>query len=123
MADGVRVTGLKPKIAGLRKYGIMAGDMKSAFADIAERGATLARARTPIRTGKLLGSTRSRAYSNRATVLQGNKGRVWYASYVNYGTRGRPGTRHLNKVDIPWKPYAMRRLAQQLESNRRKSGL
>lgn len=123
MADGVRITGLRPNVAGLRKFGVKAGEMKEAFSDISQAGQAMARARTPIRTGKLLSTTRGAAYSNRASVIQGRGPWVKYASYVNYGTRGRKGTRHLNSVDETWKPYAMRRLAQQLEKNRRSSGL
>jgi len=119
---GVRITGLKPTLRSLKKFGTSIEDAKGAFDDIARIGITLARARTPVRTGRLVETTRGQADSHRARVIQGGF-RAAYASYVNYGTRKRRGTRHMNSIDPQWSAAAIDRLQNLVADSAVKNGL
>ncbi len=119
MASGVRVTGIRPNVVALKKFGASTKDMKRTFHEIALVGMHLVRERTPVRTGALLATTRGQAKGNRASVLQGRKPRVGYAAYVNYGSRRNRASRQMQRSDPPWREYAMGKIGKQIQINRR----
>lgn len=123
MVTRVFVSGLRPKVIGLHRLGVTMKDTTETQKLIARDGVILARARTPIRTGRLLQSTRGQAFSNRATVIQGYARYVAYASFVNYGTQHSRPTHHMQKTDPPWLQAASYRLTSLIQTASRNSGL
>lgn len=123
MAWGVRVSGVRPNVTALKRFGASTQDMKGAFHEISLVGIRLVRSRTPVKTGRLLATTRGAAKANRASVIQGRKPWVGYAAYVNYGSVRNRARHQMQKADPQWLEYASRRLQRQLMKNRRTSGL
>lgn len=108
-----KVDGLGAVVRGLRGLGDDLGDLKSAFAEIAQRGARAAAARAPHRSGRLAGSLRGSATPNRATVTT----TVPYAGPINYGwpRRNIAASGFMQQADQEIRPHAVRLLEDDID--------
>lgn len=116
----VTVSGANEWRRGLSRYSESIEDAQKTMRKVGEEGARLVRAVTPIRTGRLVGTTKGSGNSRTARVKQGTPVRAGYAFPLNYGTRkGRPGTRHINSVDPAWERIASDLVEKMIRDNKR----
>jgi phage gpG-like protein len=84
MQAGVKVEGLNEVARALRRAGVEANDLKTAFHHIGETVKTSIQTFTPHMTGVLSGSEKASRRQNQAIVTAGG-GKVLYAGVQNFG--------------------------------------
>jgi hypothetical protein len=84
MTSGVTIEGLNKTVRTLEKAGVEIQDLKAAFKKVSDLVTGEAKARVPVKTGKLQASIRSGNSKNKAVVRAGSA-RVPYAGPINYG--------------------------------------
>lgn len=96
----VKVEGLRELVRDLQKLGLSVDDLKDVFAAIAERGAAVIAAATPVKSGALRASVRGNRAKSKAVVRAGYA-RVPYAAVINYGwpARGIAGVGFMQAAD------------------------
>jgi hypothetical protein len=121
---GFKVEGLSQVVRDLQAVGVDLDDLKDAFAGIASEGARTAAGFTPVRSGRLAGSTRGNRAKNKAVITQGRSS-VPYAGPINYGWPRRHivGTLQMQRADERMQPVAIQRLEADINQSIRKRGL
>ncbi|MGC4940946.1 hypothetical protein [Kribbella sp. DT2] len=114
---GVRIVGLNKVVRSLTQVGVGVDDLKSAFGEIAAKGARITAGLAPSRTGRLAGSARGNRAKNKAVVTVG-RARVPYAGPINFGwkSRGIEPSGFLQKADQEIQPTALASLEQAIDS-------
>lgn len=119
-----RIDGLTRVVAGLVSLGVEVDDLKDAFSDIAQQGATLAASYAPRRSGALAGDIRGNRAKSKAVITAGRVS-VPYAGPINYGwsAHGIAPSLFLQKADAQLQPYALQRLEANINAAITKRGL
>lgn len=83
---GIRTKGLKETIKKLERLGVEVNDIKAAMQTIAKDVVDDAKSRTPVKSGRLRNSIKSSRAKNKIAIRMGNSGKLYYASFIEYGT-------------------------------------
>src|SRR5690242_8978400 len=105
----LRVTGIRQLVRDLQALGLEVDDLKAAFSSIAAKGARLASAFAPKRTGALAASIRGNRAKSKAVVSAGRGKTSLYAGPINYGwaRRGIEPAHFMQKADAQLAPQAI----------------
>ena len=108
LRGGARVDGLRDLVRDMESVGVDVADLKTAFAAIAAKGATLAASLAPRRSGALAASIKGNRAKNYAAVSAGSA-RVPYAGPINYGWPRRhiPAAEFMQRADIALRAVAV----------------
>lgn len=120
----IRVDGLTAVVRALLAVGLDVDDLKDAFSAIAREGASVASRAAPRLTGALAGDVRGNRARSKAVVTAGRV-RVPYAGPINYGWAARniSASGFMQKADKEWQPYALQRLAHEINLKIAQKGL
>lgn len=104
--------------------GLEVDDLKDAFGDIAQTGASIASRLAPHRSGRLAGDVRGNRARSKAVVTAGRTS-VPYAGAINYGwaAHGIAPSSFMQRADLELQPFALRRLEDDLNSKITRHGL
>jgi hypothetical protein len=120
----IRVDGLAQVVRALLAIGLDVDDLKDAFSAIAREGAQIASREAPRLTGALAADIRGNRARSKAVVAAGRVS-VPYAGPINYGwaKRGISPSGFMQAADREWQPYALQRLAHEINSKIAEKGL
>lgn len=123
-SGGVRVDGLNQVVTGLLAIGVEVEDLKGAFSSIAAMGARQAARYAPKRTGRLASDVRGNRSRSKAVVTAG-RASLPYAGPINYGwaRRNIEPSLFMQKADQAVRPFALRRLEAEINTQIRRRGL
>lgn len=123
-AVGFHVDGLNALVRDLQEIGAEVDDLKDAFSAIADQGARLASSYAPVLTGTLAGDIRGNRAKSKAVVTAGRVS-VPYAAPINYGWADHniEPSGFLQRADEAMRPYALRRLEEEINQQIRRRGL
>lgn len=121
---GVRIDGLNQVIRDLLAIGLEVEDLKGAFSAVAARGARLAAAYAPRRSGRLAGDIRGNRARSKAVITAG-RAALPYAGPINYGWAARniAPSGFMQKADLALQPFAAKQLDNEITKQIRKRGL
>jgi hypothetical protein len=121
---GFRVDGLNQVVNALLGVGLEVDDLKGAFSAIADRGARVAAALAPRRTGTLAGDIRGNRARSKAVVTAGRMS-VPYAGPINYGwaRHGIEPNGFMQRTDQVMQPFALRQLENEINTAIKRRGL
>lgn len=124
VSGGVRVDGLNRVVRALLEIGLEVDDLKDAFSSIADRGARVAASLAPKVSGTLAGDIRGNRAKSKAVVSAGRVS-VPYAGPINYGWKAHNITASgfMQRTDQVMRPYALRRLESEINTQIRRRGL
>ena len=122
--SGFKVDGLYQVVGALMAIGLEVDDLKSAFSSIAETGAQLASRYAPRRSGALAADIRGNRAKSKADVTAGRVS-VPYAGPINYGwaAHGIEANGFMQRADADMRPFALKRLEDEINTQIRKRGL
>lgn len=120
----IRVDGLNQMVRALLAVGLDVDDLKDAFSAIAREGAEAAARHAPRLTGALAGDIRGNRARSKAVITAGRVS-LPYAGPINYGwaKRGIAPSGFMQAADREIQPYALRRLAAEINSKIAQKGL
>lgn len=113
---GVRVTGLRDAQRTLTRIGASADDLKDVMFSIGNKIVQDVKALTPVRTGTLRDSFRASKTRSKAVIRGGNKGRVKYASFVEFGSVHNTAENMTRRAITQNEQYALQTLEHEIES-------
>lgn len=121
---GFRVDGLNQVVNALLGVGLEVDDLKGAFSAIADRGARVAAALAPRRTGTLASDIRGNRARSKAVVTAGRVS-VPYAGPINYGwaRHGIEPSGFMQRTDQVMQPFALRQLENEINTAIKRRGL
>ena len=122
--SGFKVDGLYQVVGALMAIGREVDDLKSACSSIAETGAQLASRYAPRRSGALAADIRGNRAKSKAVVTAGRVS-VPYAGPINYGwaAHGIEANGFMQRADADMRPFALKRLEDEINTQIRKRGL
>ncbi|MCI6584470.1 MAG: HK97 gp10 family phage protein [Mobiluncus sp.] len=97
-------------------------DLQPALQKISQYGGKQLKARTPVRSGNLKGTVKTRKRARKATVSIGTK-RFYYGPFVNYGTRHMAARNFTLKAKQATYPYAQFVFNTEIKKQLRKYGM
>lgn len=121
---GLRIDGLNAVVRALVAMGLDVDDLKDAFSNIAGVGAKVAAGFAPKQSGRLAGDIRGNRAKAKAVITAGRTS-VPYAGPINYGWAAHniEPAGFMQKADQQMRPYALRRLEQEINYKIRQKGL